>query len=263
MKGQSTRWLDVARKYEAEGVSEVAGPQSNPLILHWLQDDGGGKSWVKDDATPWCGAFVAGMFVEAGMGQAVVAKPLWARSWLNCGEECDLRVGAVVVLERGGNPQTGHVGFVSGWDDRNVYVLGGNQRDKVCTLPFPRADILGTRWPIIERSASEMVGESRIAAAAQRVKSDQIKGGTSLGSSPVPDALPAPKGIREGVDGIFGDVWWLKSLVGGTVDFAAFIGTHWWVIAICLAGYFFARSFWDSHRIQQFRAQDFNTGYSA
>lgn len=260
-----TRWLEIARKYEADGVSEVTGPESNPLILHWLQKDGGGQSWVKDDATPWCGAFVAGMFVEAGMGSVVVSKPLWARSWLSCGVEIkEPRVGAIVVLERGGDPSTGHVGFIANFDERNVYVLGGNQRDKVCTVPFGRSGIVGMRWPVAERSAKEMVGESRIATAAQRQKADQIKGGTSLGSSPIPDALPpAPKGIRQGMDGIFGDVWWLKSMVGGTLDFAAFIGTHWWVIAICLAGYFFARSYWDSHQIQQFRAQDFNEGYTA
>lgn len=253
----TTKWLDVARKYEAGGVAEVPGPDSNPLILHWLQEDGGGKSWVKDDATPWCGAFMAGVFVEAGLRSVLPKGPLAAKNWLLCGEGLEApRVGAVVVLPH-------HVGLVSSWDARNVYVLGGNQGDRVCTAPFPISTVVGYRWPIPAVKGRDLVGSSRIATAAERQKRDQKRAAISAGSGPVADSVPpAPKGWRESIEGLAGDVGWVQSVVGGGLDFASFVGGHLWLVALGVALYFLARACWDSHQIQQFRAQDHNEGWS-
>jgi len=33
------------------------------------------------------------------------------------------------------------------WDDREIRVLGGNQKDSVSFQTFKRTDVLGYRWP--------------------------------------------------------------------------------------------------------------------
>ena len=45
-------------------------------------------------------------------------------------------------------------------------------------------------------------------------------------------------------------------------DFASFVGARWWYIAGGIALYFLARSYWDSHRIALWRAEDHNEGRS-
>src|SRR6185503_9176877 len=48
--------------------------------------------------------------------------------------------GAVVVLS------PNHVGFFSGLEGDRVYLLGGNQSDRVDRTPFPRSQVVAVRW---------------------------------------------------------------------------------------------------------------------
>lgn len=277
-----TRWLEVSERYE--GLSEIAGSGSNPVILGWLQNEGKGKSWVKDDATPWCGATMAGIFTEAGMAHVLPKEPLRARAWLETGTPLDEpKVGAIVVFPRPPDPASGHVGLVTAFGDGWLDVRGGNQRDdgadKVCVKRFKttgKSKPVGYRWPIAEKTPKEMAAESRIAAAAARQKRDQAVAGASGASIPAtvpaapappvapPEAIPAPlqPHWKESVENMLGDFTWFKSAAGGVVDFASFIGSKWWFIAAGIAGYFLLRSMWDSHRISKWRAEDHNEGYS-
>jgi len=141
-------WLDVARRYL--GLREIKGPQHNPEIL---------KMWKRmgapfaDDETAWCGGFVGGVLVEAGL--KAVAGGAMARNWLKLPVKIDRpAVGAVVVFWRGSpSGASGHVGFVVGKDARgNLAVLGGNQGDKVSIAFFPPSRVLGYRWPSIAPS---------------------------------------------------------------------------------------------------------------
>ena len=50
-------------------------------------------------------------------------------------------------MSRGGDPSLGHVGFLLGEDDDHVFLLGGNQGDAVTVVAFPKARIVGLRWP--------------------------------------------------------------------------------------------------------------------
>jgi lysozyme family protein len=71
-----------------------------------------------------------------------------ARSYQGWGAGLDDgRLGAVVVLSRGGDASLGHVGFLLGEDDDHVFLLGGNQSDAVTVTAFPKARIVGLRWP--------------------------------------------------------------------------------------------------------------------
>lgn len=151
--------IDVAHDEMAAGVREVPGPDASPRIMEYFAACGG--TWVKDDATPWCGAGMGWICVEEG--HPLPPQPLRARSWLRWGQECMPQRGCVVVLERGDNPDSGHVGLLDRIDEARgvVYVTGGNQGDTWSTAPFPIADVLGYRWP---------EGESRGAAAQEAVQ---------------------------------------------------------------------------------------------
>jgi uncharacterized protein (TIGR02594 family) len=132
-------WLTIARR--DLGLAEVRGAETAPKIKQWLADLG---AWWRDDETPWCGVAVG-----AWMKQAGIARPKhWyrAKGWLDWGHPCGSLLGAVVVFERAGG---GHVGLAVGYDDATsrVYVLGGNQGNKVSILPFDVKRVIGWRWP--------------------------------------------------------------------------------------------------------------------
>jgi len=121
------------------GTAEAKGPGNSSVIAGWLK---GLKAWWFDDATPWCGVFVAHVMQQAGM-------PLpkhWyrAKGWLEWGKPCRPAVGAVCVLDRDGG---GHVFFVTKISAHFVWGIGGNQGDAVSEAKFDRARVLGFRWP--------------------------------------------------------------------------------------------------------------------
>lgn len=136
-------WLQRARSYL--GRSEVPGKVHDPKILGWWKLL---KTVIRDDETPWCGAFTGGVLVEDG--KAVVKNPAGARNWLNLPVKLSRPAyGCVVVFWRGSKAGwSGHVGFVVGVDKAgNLMVLGGNQGNKVSVKPFSRDRVLGYRWP--------------------------------------------------------------------------------------------------------------------
>jgi lysozyme family protein len=57
------------------------------------------------------------------------------------------RYGAIAVLSRGADPAAGHVGFLLGETDTEIALLGGNQSDAVTVVTYPKARLLGFRWP--------------------------------------------------------------------------------------------------------------------
>ena len=124
-------------------VAEIPGPKSNPRVLEYFKHTSLGK--VKDDSTtPWCAAFVNFCVVTAGLKGTNSAG---ARSFLKWGVPVkDPKVGDIVVLRRGTDPSSGHVGFLADkpglmW----IIILSGNQNDKVCIQKYLRARVLGYR----------------------------------------------------------------------------------------------------------------------
>lgn len=137
-------WLVRARTYL--GQREVPGKKHNAIVVGWWEKL---KLPFRDDETAWCGAFVGGVLVEAGI--AAVKGAAGARNWLNFGVTLQsAAVGSVVVFWRGSRSGwSGHVGFVVGKDAKNnLMVLGGNQGDMVSIKPFGRDRVLGYRWPL-------------------------------------------------------------------------------------------------------------------
>jgi len=265
-----TRWLEVAQKYE--GTKEVKGPASNPIILGWLHGPGKGKGWVKGDDTPWCGAFMAGVFTEAGQARIIPAEPLRAKAWASVGQALDdPREGAIAVLPRTakGNPDAAHVALVVSFNEHTLWCLGGNQGDEVNVSTFKRRNADGSeraifRWPVPIKTPADLEAEgSRIAKRAKRAARDgQIATGTGTAPVTVPAVPSPPAGIRETVDGWVGDMSWLQSTLGTVADFGMWAGHRWPIIAVIVAAYFGARVWWDNRQIREYRAQDANEGYS-
>lgn len=133
------RWVTTARTYL--GAAEIPGPETAPFIRGMLLKLG---AWWRDDATPWCGTFVAACLRESGIE---IPKHWYrARAYLDWGVPLAAPcMGCIVVYARGAS---GHVGFIVGRDSRgNLMTLGGNQGNKVSIAPFVPSRVLGYRWP--------------------------------------------------------------------------------------------------------------------
>ncbi len=134
-------WMEHA--WAEVGQRELAGPASNPRIAAYYRHAGHGE--VASDEVPWCAAFVGACLARAGLEPS---RSLMARSYLDWAAAlAGPRLGAVVVLSRGGDASQGHVGFLVGWTSSEVYLLGGNQSDAVNVAAFPVSRLIGYRWP--------------------------------------------------------------------------------------------------------------------
>lgn len=92
---------------------------------------------------PWCAAFVNAVLEISGFEGT---NSLMARSFLGIGERVRAPVrGDIVVLTRGSNPASGHVGFYMGEEQGYIRVLGGNQGRAVSVALYPKSRVLGYR----------------------------------------------------------------------------------------------------------------------
>ena len=252
-----TKWLEIA--WHEVGVAEVPGTEANPRIVAYFAD--AGRPDVLADETHWCAAFVGACLSIAGVPLDGIPRHerLLARAYLRIGTVIeDARVGAVAVFARGGNPQAGHVAFVTGWTDSHLKVLGGNQANKVCEIWMPRADLIGLRWPAAPLSATDIAAAgSRIATAALRAERDAIRTGLAVTGTAISAAAPA---AAPDLGTIAAGAAKLKTSIEQLQDFALYAVHHAWWIAAGLAAYSILRLIWGSHLIASWRAQDSNTG---
>ena len=76
------------------GLREMPGEKNNPRILDFFE--AAGHSWVQDDETSWCSAFINYLAVKCGYE---FSGGLNARSWLEVGETMKIpTVGDIVVF---------------------------------------------------------------------------------------------------------------------------------------------------------------------
>ena len=134
-------WLAVAR---AEiGVRAHAPGSSNPRIGEY---HAASMRPRYDDKASWCSSFLNWAFMHAGLAGTASAV---ARSWLEWGRPLVEPVpGCVAVLWRD-DPASwkGHCGLFLRFEGDQVVLLGGNQLDEVREHAYPRACVLGFRWP--------------------------------------------------------------------------------------------------------------------
>lgn len=126
------------------GTTEFVGPDDNPSILAWARKTGLDRIY-KDDATAWCGLFMA--YVALQSGWDVPLNPLGARNWLAFGTKAKTpMLGDVLVFWREKRRGfKGHVGIYVGEDLEAYHVLGGNQSDQVSIDRVDKNRLLGAR----------------------------------------------------------------------------------------------------------------------
>lgn len=128
---------------EFYGLEEIQGERHNQTILDWFADIG--FEWVEDDETAWCGCFINWVALKCGCERSF---KLDARSWLKTGKEVATpQLGDIVVLWR--ERETGwkgHVGLFAGKDSNgDIYILGGNQNNRVNIKLYKKERLLGYR----------------------------------------------------------------------------------------------------------------------
>jgi len=138
VNGIAPAWLAIARK--EVGTSELYGTKNNPRIVEYHAKT---RLNAKDDETAWCSSFACWCLEEAGIQST---RSAWAKDFLKWGQSSELRLGAIVVLSRGEN--SGHVGFLETWDESRLWLVGGNQGDRVSLSSFSKTRLLGVRWPV-------------------------------------------------------------------------------------------------------------------
>jgi len=139
-------WLEVAKAAKSAGIDE-RDPRCTGTILDYF-DATDFRPRPTSVTTPWCGAFAAHCMKASGNVTAAASIPKGAAaaaSWKLWGiglpwPSTHIPEGAVVVLS------PNHVGFFSGFAGDRVFLLGGNQSDRVDRTPFPQSQIVAVRW---------------------------------------------------------------------------------------------------------------------
>lgn len=147
-------WMTIAESYI--GLKELPGRSlHNPTILGWLKRYALniGKWGKSRDETPYCAAFVSHCLESSGHRSTRHGLAVKYADW---GKQSTLKKGAIVVIRRKRGPNTTgsgrggyHVAFLWKWDKRFIWLLGGNQRNKVGINAYSKKnyDIIAVRWP--------------------------------------------------------------------------------------------------------------------
>ncbi len=253
------RWLEIAWEQDGAGVAEIGGPRANASIIGYFH--GIGRTDVTSDEIYWCMAAYAWCLQKSGVSIDHIPKKdrLLAVSALKIGTRiAEPRVGCGVVMKRynkDGSLAGHHVGFVTAWTARTIFILGGNQVDSFCEKEFKRTADMIFMWPEPAKTAKEVEAEgSRIAAAARQQRGDTVK-------TTVPNAVPPPPApdmpAPEVLTAKFG-AW--QSVVESGISFLQFLSHRWPWAMFFVSLYFAARLLWNSHLIRKWRAEMTNTG---
>lgn len=246
-------WMKIA--WAQVGVHETPGPAATAEIVAFFRD--AGFPQVVSDETAWCAAFVGACLERAGIR---CTHSLMARSYEAFGTAVeDPRIGAIAVFRRTSDPAFGHVGFVAGWTDTSILVLGGNQADAVNTKHFPRADLVALRWPGGAVSPAQLAKRgSRIVKGANENKADGAKASGSIaGAEMIPEP---PAGGLEWLQKIGSQLDGLQGVFGTIEQFLLFAMGKGKTIALLLAAFYLGRIIWRSGWIATWRAEDASTG---
>jgi len=135
------RHMDIA--WGEYGQVEIRGPKHNNRIVEYFRST---SYKATADEVPWCSAFACWVMERAKKRSPRSAR---ARSWAKWGREVVQPIyGDVIVLSRGNNAYTGHVGFfVALHGEDRILLLGGNQSDRVKVSSFPLKKIVAIRRP--------------------------------------------------------------------------------------------------------------------
>lgn len=124
------------------GNASIDGGANNANVLKYFSEIG--HSWVKDDDTPWCAAFLSWVLLKA-YGES--PKTLLARKFLAVGEPTTTpEIGDIVVLWRiKKDSPYGHCGLFIKETANGIFILGGNEDGMVKIKEYPKYQLLGYR----------------------------------------------------------------------------------------------------------------------
>ena len=137
------------------GLKEIKGAKHNPQIIEMFAAVG--HSWIDNDETAWCAAFVGWCLKSAGIPHL---NEVAARKYEKYGTETKTpKVGDIVILWRG-SPASwmGHAGFLHSMDEAHISILGGNQGNEVSIRKYPRNRLLSFR-SVVDSQTSELTLE--------------------------------------------------------------------------------------------------------
>lgn len=135
-------WVRVGLA-EVGVVEDIRPGKSLARIEDYHAVTRGGRS---PDDVSWCSSYLCFCFESAGIQST---KSKMAASWASWGYPTAPRQFAVVFFNKkdpdaGG---TGHVGICLGISGQELYLLGGNQSNKVSIATRKMADAHSWRWP--------------------------------------------------------------------------------------------------------------------
>lgn len=124
------------------GNEAYPGQETNAEVLKYFTETG--KSFIHDDETPWCAAFLNWVMQKSNV---ITKNQLNARSFLEMGTKTNTpSIGDVVVFWRiKPDSWEGHCGLYIRESKKLIWVLGGNQDSSVKIKPFPKEQLLGYR----------------------------------------------------------------------------------------------------------------------
>lgn len=124
------------------GLKEIKGAEHNPEIIEMFAAVG--HSWIKNDETPWCAAFVGWCLKKAGIPHL---NEVAARRYEKYSTKVDKPlIGDIAVFWRKSKTSGyGHVGFVVDETKTHIKVLGGNQGNEVSIKLYPKKEFLSYR----------------------------------------------------------------------------------------------------------------------
>lgn len=144
--GTLPKALAVALQYN--GIKEIPGLKSNPIILKMAEEIGVSDIYKNDDLS-WCALFVNNALKLAGKPLVDVKgdkwnllRALWLTRWGYKVEPGKEQLGDVLVFER---PGGGHVGFYIAESKTTFHVYGGNQQNAAGFTEIAKDRLAGAR----------------------------------------------------------------------------------------------------------------------
>ncbi|MBA3841082.1 MAG: hypothetical protein H0X39_00405 [Actinobacteria bacterium] len=139
-------WLRIARLFK--GIRETIGGKLNPKVAEFFKATHFPLAKLTS-TTPWCAALVS-----YALEQAYAPSPRTANAAACAafGEECEPKLGAIIVLAPGvqGAGISGHVGFYEGTlTPESFWLFSGNCMNTAKSHVYPVSRIVACRWPVI------------------------------------------------------------------------------------------------------------------
>jgi uncharacterized protein (TIGR02594 family) len=134
-------WLALARQ-------KMGFLENEERTKAFLKADG--KTLGDPSQFPWCGDFIETCFGLTLRDEILPVNPYYALNWLKWGQGLtEPALGCVGVKKRFQNKVLvgGHVFFVVGQTQLNIFALGGNQSNRVSIVTISKNVVEGYRWP--------------------------------------------------------------------------------------------------------------------